>query len=282
MPTTYSLLIRGTRTSQSAQQKIIAISYAVVGVTDPTAAMNYVMLTIPAGTPCSYDSNCLATSYDVESLDQSSEDTCRIVVNFVGYSFYGSPVIGGPTTAPLSYSYGGALNSDLTNYNYGDPNFTPLQVYWWANPANIGTPAVANLKNGAVVPVLKPYDIKTVSFFMIATDFPSSVINTLQAYLGKCNSDTWDSGAPYSWLCTNIQAQPVGLPQQLRVDCVFQYKLESWLAWAFIKNGTSNPPDGTRKNINDPGQTVPTTGSNGCAGFTPYGTVNFASSFGFG
>ena len=271
-----SNLIKGTKIVKSATQKIISVAYAIPG--DPNTALE--TLGIASGDPNFDDPNCLATNFEVDSFLGQSSDTCSVVVSYVGYDYYGSPTTDDDGNL-LSYSYNEALNQDQTNFNIANNNVA-LIVYYWQDPALIGQKNNQTAQSGATIPVLKPYSTKIVRFFYVSDGFPDDFISGLTAYVGYYNTDTWDGGAPKTWSCTGVTANPVGLAQQLLIECSFYYKPETWLQWAFFKDpGNGGSPIGAHKNLADPNQTVANVGFNGAAGFLPYNGISFIASFGF-
>ena len=284
-PTLINDQIRPAKTSFTPTTKTVVLGSAVSGITaSEWDYMSHAIYLTGAniGDQLTTDHNCLLTQMEAESIEGKDPGGAIVTFTYVGYDFYGSNIFGygGFTSGKrLSYSYNGITSQEQTNYAYDDPT-TPLKVYYWPDKANVGDFTAQTAKQGATIPVLKPYTQKTVKFFYKTTSTPDVGLNGLMSNVGYTNSVTWDYGDQDTWLCTGVTVTPVGLPQQVLVECSFYYRPETWTQWAFYQDpDTGQSPEGALKYLLDPEQF---TNSNGCAGFMPYDNVNFLTEFGFG
>jgi hypothetical protein len=283
-----SNLIKSTKIVQQPTSRQITIGFAEVVDNTADALEDAIAATgVSIGDTAPTDNNCLAQSYECGSYEAKAETVCEVVWVFIGFDFYGSTqqASGGSAIADgtnLNFAYGSALDNDQTNADINSPT-TPLLVYWWRNPALINTAGNnATDKEGCTVNVLKPYTTLTVSYFYITDGFPDDSIAALQATVGHTNNAIWQAGAVNTWVVFNVAVNPVGLPNQLRIDITFVYHPQTWTAWAFYKDKTTGgSPEPCLKNIADPTQNVATTGSNACRGFQVYTSIGFASILGF-
>lgn len=278
--------LKSSKIVWGATSKAITDSIAVAGLSSASNTLEQAILAtgLSIGSINFNDSNCLLSSFEVESIQGQADTACYVNATYTGYDFYGSTTtaFGGtvPDNTNLLYQYGQALNQDQTNFDPANVN-NPILVYYWPPPATVGVFTANTQQQGATIPVLKPYSQKSVKFFYTApVGWPDDTITALLQYVGQYNTDTWDSGDPTTWLCTGVTTTVVGLPNQVLVECSFYYKPETWYQWAFFKDPLNNgSPIGAHKDITDPTQAGGK--SNGCRGFLPYTGISFIDSFGF-
>jgi len=288
LPSPQINVLKTSSVELSVTSKTVTVGCAIFNLASaPTTLTDAISgLGVFVGQPLPTDTHCLCQNISSRSLDGKSETGCSVIATYVGFNFYGSNTFGSGGSVegiPLSYTYNESLSNELTNFNVKDQT-EPLIVYYWPPSATPGLKASNTAQQGATIPVLRPYTSKTVRWYYNASGgFPDAVLTTYTSFVGNINSDTWDGGAPNTWLCTGVTASQVGLAQQLLIECTFMYRPQTFYEWAFYtdpKNGGS--PIGAIKNVLNPDQNAaPTPVSNGALGILSYYSIDFADSFGF-